>query len=83
MHVNSDCVEVPYRRGDLFERRWELMADWAAHRAIPDLRLDRGRRAEPLAVFSRTQHLVPRHRRFASLEVHEGHLRRACIVTFP
>ena len=48
-----------------------------AHR----MRLNRGR-AEHLAVFSRTQHLVPRHRRFASLEDHAGHLRRACIVTF-
>ena len=30
-HVNSDRVEAAYRRGDLFERRRRLMADWAAH----------------------------------------------------
>ena len=28
-HVNSDRVEAAYRRGDLFERRRRLMADWA------------------------------------------------------
>ena len=28
-HVNSDRVEAAYRRSDLFERRRELMADWA------------------------------------------------------
>ena len=30
-HVNSDRVEAAYRRGDLFERRRRLMADWAAY----------------------------------------------------
>ena len=33
VHLNSDCVEVAYRRSDLFERRRGLMADWAAYRA--------------------------------------------------
>ena len=28
-HVNSDRVEAAYRRTDLFERRRQLMADWA------------------------------------------------------
>ena len=28
-HVNSDRVEAAYRRSDLFERRRELMTDWA------------------------------------------------------
>ncbi|MDE0367081.1 MAG: tyrosine-type recombinase/integrase [Gammaproteobacteria bacterium] len=30
-HVNSDRVEAAYRRSDLFERRRELMDDWAAY----------------------------------------------------
>ena len=30
-HVNSDRVEAAYGRSDLFERRRELMADWAAY----------------------------------------------------
>ena len=29
-HVNSDRVEAAYRRTDLFERRRELMEEWAA-----------------------------------------------------
>ena len=33
VHLYSDCVEVAYRRSDLFERHRELMADWVAHRA--------------------------------------------------
>ena len=28
-HVNSDRVEAAYRRSDLFDRRRELMAEWA------------------------------------------------------
>ena len=28
-HVNSDRVEAAYRRSDLFERRRELIQDWA------------------------------------------------------
>jgi hypothetical protein len=28
-HVVADKVEAAYRRGDLFEKRWRLMADWA------------------------------------------------------
>jgi hypothetical protein len=35
-HVNSDRVEAAYRRSDLFERRRELMADWATHVAGAD-----------------------------------------------
>ena len=30
-HVNSDRVEAAYRRSDLFEKRRELMAQWAAY----------------------------------------------------
>ena len=30
-HVNSHRVEAAYRRSDLFERRRELMAAWAAY----------------------------------------------------
>ena len=30
-HVNSDRVEVAYRRTDLFERRRVLMQEWAAY----------------------------------------------------
>lgn len=30
-HVVSDQVEAAYRRGDLFDRRRQLMADWAKH----------------------------------------------------
>ncbi|MCY3820150.1 MAG: tyrosine-type recombinase/integrase [Gammaproteobacteria bacterium] len=34
-HVNSDRVEAAYRRSDLFERRRELMEDWATYLAPP------------------------------------------------
>ena len=34
-HVNSDRVEAAYRRSDLFEKRRELMEDWAAYLATP------------------------------------------------
>lgn len=30
-HVVSDQVEAAYRRGDLFEKRRQLMSDWAKH----------------------------------------------------
>ena len=30
-HVNSDRVEAAYRRSDLFDKRRELMAAWAAY----------------------------------------------------
>ena len=30
-HVNRDRVEAAYRRSELFDRRRELMADWAAY----------------------------------------------------
>jgi hypothetical protein len=29
-HVVGDKVEAAYRRGDMFERRREMMATWAA-----------------------------------------------------
>ena len=29
-HTISDKVEAAYRRGDLFEKRRKMMADWAA-----------------------------------------------------
>ena len=29
VHVVSDAVEAAYRRGDLFDKRRKLMADWA------------------------------------------------------
>jgi hypothetical protein len=28
-HTVKNKVERAYRRGDLFEKRWRLMADWA------------------------------------------------------
>lgn len=34
-HAISDKVEAAYRRGDLFEKRRRLMADWAAYCATP------------------------------------------------
>ena len=30
-HVVSDETEAAYRRGDLFEKRRQLMAKWAEH----------------------------------------------------
>ena len=30
-HVIADRTEAAYRRGDLFEKRRSLMADWAAY----------------------------------------------------
>jgi hypothetical protein len=30
-HAVGDKVEAAYRRGDLFEKRRRLMADWAAY----------------------------------------------------
>jgi integrase len=36
-HALSDKVEAAYRRGDLFEKRRRLMADWAAFCARPAL----------------------------------------------
>ena len=37
-HVNSDRVEAAYRRSDLFERRRELMEEWATYLAPPPCR---------------------------------------------
>jgi integrase len=34
-HVIGDKVEASYRRGDLFNKRARLMADWAAYSAAP------------------------------------------------
>jgi integrase len=34
-HINADKVEAAYQRGDLFEKRRRLMADWAAYGAQP------------------------------------------------
>ena len=34
-HAVSDQVEAAYRRGDLFEKRRRLMADWAEYCAAP------------------------------------------------
>jgi integrase len=34
-HVVSDKVEAAYRRGDLFEKRRELMAAWALFCGVP------------------------------------------------
>jgi integrase len=36
-HTIGSAVEAAYRRGDLFEKRRRLMADWAAHcgRVLP------------------------------------------------
>ncbi len=33
-HVVGDKVEAAYRRGDLFEKRKRLMADWARYCAM-------------------------------------------------
>ena len=30
-HAVGDKVEAAYRRGDLFDKRRRLMADWAGH----------------------------------------------------
>jgi integrase len=37
-HTISDKVEAAYRRGDLFEKRCQLMEDWARHCGMPRLR---------------------------------------------
>ena len=42
-HANSDRVEAAYRRSDLFERRRQLMDDWATYLTPPAER--RGERA--------------------------------------
>jgi integrase len=34
-HAISNGVEAAYRRGDLFEKRRELMQEWAAYSASP------------------------------------------------
>jgi hypothetical protein len=34
-HAVEDKVEAAYRRGDLFEKRRRLMADWATYCATP------------------------------------------------
>ncbi len=34
-HVIGNKVEVAYRRGDLFQKRQKLMADWARYCATP------------------------------------------------
>ena len=36
-HAISDKTEEAYRRGDLFEKRQRLMADWAEYCAQPTL----------------------------------------------
>jgi integrase len=38
-HVVGDKVEAAYRRGDLFEKRRQLMSDWAAFCEGPPARL--------------------------------------------
>jgi integrase len=53
-HAISDKVEAAYRRGDLFEKRRLLMADWAGflgHQPAEVVRLagKRGRQAEERA----------------------------------
>ena len=50
-HVNGNKSEAAYRRGDLFDKRRRLMADWAGYCAKPSA--DRGeivpiRKAEAL-----------------------------------
>ena len=46
-HAISNSVEAAYRRGDLFEKRRRLMAEWAGylHRELPNQVIleDRGR----------------------------------------
>ena len=40
-HAIGDKVEAAYRRGDLFEKRRQMMSDWAAFLATPE---SKGRR---------------------------------------
>ena len=37
-HAIGDKVEAAYRRGDLFEKRRRIMADWAAFCAAPSVK---------------------------------------------
>jgi hypothetical protein len=34
-HTVADKVEAAYRRGDLFDKRRRLMADWSRYCALP------------------------------------------------
>jgi len=38
-HTIGDKVEAAYRRGDLFEKRRRMMADWAAYCALPSVKV--------------------------------------------
>ena len=35
-HAIPSAVEKSYRRGDMFEKRTQLMADWAAYCEVPE-----------------------------------------------
>ena len=35
-HAITSAVEKSYRRGDMFEKRAQLMADWAAYCEVPE-----------------------------------------------
>jgi integrase len=47
-HAIGDAVEAAYRRGDMFERRRQLMEDWARWCSRPDPRGDVGKLVENL-----------------------------------
>ena len=50
-HKISNAVEAAYRRGDLFEKRRRLMADWSSYCDSKGLPTDdnvRGIRREPI-----------------------------------
>ena len=50
-HSNKDKVEAAYQRGDLFEKRRELMTEWAKYCATP-----------PVSTDASVTHLRPRGR---------------------
>ena len=54
-HAIADKVEAAYRRGDLIEKRRQLMSDWALFVSVPEVRaeliaLDSNREKHPKAV---------------------------------
>ena len=64
-HAVGDKVEAAYRRGDLLDKRVQLMRDWAAHlRGVQQSRL--GRRSQPKSRGSRVTAL-PSYRSQAGL----------------
>ena len=54
-HTIGDKVEAAYRRGDLFAKRVELMAEWAAYLARPAARVVPLRRTQFTSPSAREQ----------------------------